>query len=97
VGASVGTLFVLRWLYPHLTPAFRAPVLSYMLVITAMVALAVGTHSESSAPLLLAGAGLFALSDVSVARDQFVQRSFLNRAWGLPTYYLGQLLLAVGA
>lgn len=41
-----------------------------------------------------AGAVLFYLSDLAVARDRFVKSSFLNRALGLPTYYLGQLLLA---
>ncbi len=42
-----------------------------------------------------AGALLFYLSDLMVARQRFVQASYLNRAFGLPTYYLGQLLLAM--
>jgi len=29
-----------------------------------------------------------------VARDRFVAQGFINRAWGLPMYYGGQLLLA---
>jgi hypothetical protein len=37
----------------------------------------------------------FAASDVSVARDRFVREDFLNRAWGLPLYYGGQLLIAL--
>ena len=44
--------------------------------------------------LLLAGAALFFVSDLAVARDKFVGASFLNRAWGLPAYYAGQLLIA---
>jgi hypothetical protein len=34
------------------------------------------------------------LSDLSVARDRFVAPGFVNRAWGLPTYFAAQLLLA---
>jgi uncharacterized membrane protein YhhN len=94
--AGVGTLLVLRWLYPRLTPDFRVPVIGYVVVITAMVALAVGTHARAPAPALVAGAVLFAASDVSVARDQFVERAFVNRAWGLPLYFLAVLLLASG-
>jgi hypothetical protein len=41
------------------------------------------------------GAILFYLSDLAVARQRFVQQSFINRALGLPIYYLGQLLLAM--
>jgi hypothetical protein len=43
---------------------------------------------------LLAGAVLFALSDVFVARDRFVHSGFANRQWGLPLYFLAQLILA---
>ena len=42
-----------------------------------------------------AGAILFYLSDLAVARHRFIHKSFINRALGLPTYYLGQLLLAL--
>ena len=31
----------------------------------------------------------------AVARQRFVRPDFINRALGLPTYYLGQLLLAL--
>lgn len=41
-----------------------------------------------------AGALAFTASDVSVARDRFVQHGFVNRAWGLPFYYAAQLLIA---
>jgi len=40
------------------------------------------------------GAAMFALSDVSVARDRFVAKAFVNRAWGLPLYFAAQLILA---
>jgi len=41
------------------------------------------------------GAILFYLSDLAVARHRFVHESFVNRVIGLPTYYLGQFLLAL--
>jgi uncharacterized membrane protein YhhN len=47
-----------------------------------------------TARLVALGACLFFASDLAVARDKFVARSFVNRAWGLPAYYAAQLLLA---
>jgi uncharacterized membrane protein YhhN len=44
--------------------------------------------------LFAAGALLFFASDLAVARDKFVGASFANKAWGLPAYYGGQLLIA---
>ena len=43
---------------------------------------------------LVVGAVLFFASDLSVARDKFIGRSFANKAWGLPAYYAGQLCIA---
>lgn len=86
---------VLRWLWPHVEPTMRAPVAAYVLVITAMVALAAGTfaaHGDARIPI---GAAAFYLSDLAVARDRFVASRFSNRAWGLPLYFGAQLLLAL--
>lgn len=94
---------VLRWLWPTLG-RMRGPVVAYVAVIAAMVATAVGTALGGSAGvgrppsgLLLAGALLFFVSDLAVARNRFVAPGFVNRAWGLPAYYGGQLLLALGS
>ena len=64
--------------------------IAYVVAITAMVigAIALGN------PRFLAGAALFFASDLAVARDKFVAPGFTNRAWGLPAYYAGQLLIA---
>jgi uncharacterized membrane protein YhhN len=84
-----------RWLWPHLGRR-RFSVLAYVLVISVMVWGGVSAFIESSLPwTAAAGAILFYLSDLAVARHRFVQRSFINRALGLPIYYLGQLLLAL--
>jgi len=37
----------------------------------------------------------FAASDISVARDRFVAPAFINRAWGLPLYYVAQISFAL--
>jgi uncharacterized membrane protein YhhN len=92
VAATAGAYW---WLSPRLG-SMRGPVVAYMVAITVMVvgAIAVQRAAAPGATGLLLGATLFYLSDLSVARDRFVQRAFVNRAWGLPAYYAGQVLLA---
>jgi uncharacterized membrane protein YhhN len=84
----------MRWIWPYLEGAFRWAVLAYVIVIGIMVALAAGASAATGNLALVAGAVLFAISDVFVARDRFVQAGFTNRRWGLPLYFLGQLVLA---
>lgn len=84
----------LRWLWPHLAPAMRTPVLAYVIVISLMGVTAAGACSHVGEPGILIGAGLFYVSDLAVARERFVSASFWNRAWGLPLYYGAQLVLA---
>lgn len=85
---------ILRWLWPHVEKPMRGPVAAYVAVITAMVALAAGTYGAHGDLWILVGAFGFYLSDLAVARERFVQKAFLNRAWGLPLYFGSQLLLA---
>lgn len=85
---------VLRWLAPHLGPPLDRAVRVYMLIIAAMVALAAGASSSTGDLRFAVGALAFAISDLSVARERFVQPSFANLAWGLPLYYAAQLVLA---
>lgn len=90
---AIGAL-ALALLWPRLG-ALRAAVVAYVAVIVAM---AVGAFAAARAgvvpPRFALGAGLFFASDLAVARDRFVARGFANRAWGLPAYYAGQLLIA---
>jgi uncharacterized membrane protein YhhN len=88
----------LRLLWPKLG-TMRVPVIAYVLTIVTMMIAAfaaakVEVVPERNRSLLLVGAALFFASDLAVARDKFVGASFVNRAWGLPTYYAGQLLIA---
>ncbi len=94
---AVVALPVLRWLWPHVEAKMRAPVAAYVIVITAMVALAAGTYGAHGDARLLGGAIAFYLSDLAVARERFVAPGFLNRAWGLPLYFGAQLTLAWAA
>jgi uncharacterized membrane protein YhhN len=92
------SLFAFLWLRPHLK-AMLVPVGIYILVITSMVtgawAVFTGTSlSFGGRCFVLAGAFLFYLSDLFVARNQFVKPDFINRFIGLPLYYLGQFFLA---
>jgi uncharacterized membrane protein YhhN len=85
---------VLRWLDPKLPGEMKVPVLAYIVVITAMVSLAIGFVMAGGPRTALVGATMFYLSDLSVARDRFVVETFLNRVWGHPLYFIGQLFLA---
>jgi len=82
-------------LWPYLG-RLRWAVLGYVTVISIMVWGAAGTivPGEYGGWQRLAGAALFYVSDLFVARNRFVERQFLNRALGLPLYYAGQLILA---
>jgi len=86
---------VWRWLVPHLDDVMRWPVAGYVAVISAMVAVAVGTTAHDIDLRILFGAVAFFVSDLAVARNRFVAAGFVNRAWGLPLYYLAQVLLAL--
>lgn len=82
---------VLAWVWPHLG-SLRVPVVAYVAVIVAMAIAAIAIRDVS--PRFTTGAVLFFASDVAVARDRFVARTFANKLWGLPTYYAGQLCIA---
>lgn len=88
---------VIFWLSPHLSgeaAALAAPVYAYMAVITGMVALSVGARYRGGVWAMVIGAVMFYVSDLCVARQAFVEPSYLNRLIGLPLYFGGQLVLA---
>jgi uncharacterized membrane protein YhhN len=91
-----GSVFL--WLRPHLG-GMKVPVFFYVVIISLMV---IGAWSilidcsltMESRIVIFAGALLFYVSDIFVARDRFLKKEFLNRLIGLPLYYAGQFLLA---
>lgn len=87
-------IMTMGWLWTHMSPTYRAAVGAYIVAIVAMCTLAVNLSSASGIWIYGVGALAFAVSDLSVARDRFVVSSLVNKAWGLPVYYVAQLLLA---
>jgi uncharacterized membrane protein YhhN len=89
---------VFSWLKPNLG-TMLGPVIAYIVIITAM---AIGASALKSNPMLdmtgkilvYAGALLFYVSDIFVARHRFVKREFINRVIGLPLYYTAQFMIA---
>jgi uncharacterized membrane protein YhhN len=101
VGFSAGLVaggWIYFWLKPHLG-SMKLPVLLYIIFISLMVAgawtvLGDGGLSLSGRLMVFTGAVSFYFSDLFVARQRFIQKTYRNRLIGLPLYYLGQYLLA---
>jgi uncharacterized membrane protein YhhN len=92
---GVAAIAAIRWLWPHLGRR-RLPVTAYVVIISIMVWAGLSTWWLGALPgTAAAGALLFYLSDLAVARHRFVHPGFVNRALGLPLYYAGQFLIAV--
>lgn len=94
--AASGAIFI--WLRPHLG-RMLVPVGAYVAVITVMVIGAASVLGERTADLsgrtlVFSGAVLFYVSDIFVARQQFVAGQYLNRLLGLPLYYAAQFMIA---
>ena len=90
-----GGAWIYWWLREGIEDMLRRPVIAYIIVISLMVSVAAGraVDWEEGRWLLLGGAFAFWASDISVARDRFMSAGFLNRLWGLPLYYLAQIML----
>jgi len=91
------TYFVMLWLEPHLSDQLTMPVHAYIGVICIMVIMAFGSRGAGASSLVVVGAVLFFVSDLSVAAQRIVAVDFPTIIWGLPLYYAGQLCLAIGA
>lgn len=87
--------FTLRWLKPFLPAHMKGAVWLYVLVIAAMLLCASMTAGDAKMPLVLCGAIGFAISDLAVARRQFVNPGRINALWGTPLYFFSQMLLAL--
>lgn len=97
VPVAIAALAIAK-LWPHVG-ALRVPVIAYVLAIVVMVIGAFAVMHAGALPYesryrLAVGAVLFFVSDLAVARDKFLVQSIANRAFGLPAYYAGQLLIA---
>jgi len=83
------------WLAPHIPSALGFPVRAYTVIISLMVIMALGTHGRNASVLIVTGAVMFFLSDLSVAALRVVQTEIQTYVWGLPLYYAGQVCLAL--
>lgn len=92
---TAAALAFIRWLWKYLTSFYKIAVPVYLAAITVMTSLAISASGASMSPLLGVGAIAFAVSDVSVALNRFVERKIVNKIWGLPLYYLAQILFAI--
>ncbi len=92
---AIPAVTVHHWLADKVPAELKPAVVAYIGVISVMFALAVATHAREPSLLIVAGAALFWLSDIFVARDRFVQPGFVNRLIGLPLYFTAQVLLAL--
>jgi uncharacterized membrane protein YhhN len=88
-------VLVLLWLAPLVPAGLIWPVRVYTAVISLMVITAFGTLGAGASPLIVAGACLFFISDLSVAATRFADPLFPTYVLGLPLYYAGQLCLAL--
>ena len=93
IAMSIVGFLVWRWLGPH-AEDMTSPVVAYIVVITVMVGMAFAAFGAGATVIIPIGAVLFYASDIAVARNQFVAPGVVNRMWGLPLYYLAQVLLA---
>ena len=95
--AVAAAVAVGAWLEPHVSSSLAAPVQVYTAAITLMVITAVGARGAGAPRLIVAGALMFFVSDLSVAMQRIIETDFPTIIWGLPLYYAGQTCLALGA
>ena len=90
-------VLVLFWLGPHVPAELAMPVRLYTAVISLMVITALGSRGAGASRLIVAGALMFFVSDLSVAMQRIIETDFPTFVWGLPLYYAAQLCFAAGA
>jgi uncharacterized membrane protein YhhN len=95
VAAAAIAVAIAIYLHPHVPQKMRPSVYAYMTVISTMVVLAAGATGAGNTPAILAGAILFYISDIFVARRQFVTHSFKDTAYGNPLYFTAVWLIAL--
>lgn len=90
--ASIFTLpistLIIRWLWPNMPSEFQPLIIAYTTIITTMVIVSAGTNNW-----ILAGAIIFFISDIFVARWKFIGGSE-NAYFCYPLYYTACTLFA---
>ena len=95
----VSFLLIGRMIYlffkEDIPPKLQIPSLTYIMVIGLMMTSILECAWQNQNMLMAGGALCFWCSDISVAHARFKKAGFLNRLWGLPLYYLAQILFAL--
>ncbi len=92
---SVISFCIFYWLYPYVPETDQPFVFAYIIVITAMIVIALGTRTSPIQKVISLGAILFYVSDIFVARRKFVDPSHVNALIYLPLYYASCIVFAV--
>ena len=87
--------YVTLWMLPSMPAELILPVHAYTGVISLMVIAAFGTRGAGAPTLIVVGALMFFVSDLSVASQRILDVEFPTIIWGVPLYYAGQLCLAL--
>lgn len=99
--AAAGIVLALLW--PSVPPALRPAVVAYVVALIAMAAMAASTalRARRGAPAYASfsqaaaiGAGLFVVSDATLAINKFAGPVPLASVWVLTTYWFAQWLIA---
>ena len=99
VPMGVSGLLLARWLWPHVPEYLRVFVAAYIVVISLMVTLAIGTLPRPAGWLIVLGAAAFFCSDIGVASAHFLRGNHgpivgQLKASVAPLYFGGQFMLA---
>ena len=93
------SFFAYRYFQPHMPKTLVYPALAYTSVIGLMMSIALIPAFVLQHYTVAMGAIAFWLSDLAVAKQQFQaeqlhKKGFYVRLWGLPLYYIAQIILA---
>jgi len=94
---SAVAVAVVWWITPHLEPAQKPLSYAYTAVICAMVATAAGAWRNPGGRIALVAAVIFFISDLFVARWQYVGGGRTNAFFCYPLYYTACVLFAWSA
>lgn len=85
------------WLRRYLTAYFKWLVPVYLLLIGVMMTLGMAAGLSTDNYWLFCGSLGFAISDIFVARNRFINKQIINRLIGLPLYYAAQIWIIFAA
>lgn len=92
---SVISFCIFYWLYPYVPESDQPFVFAYIIIITVMIVIALGTKTSAVKKIIAIGAVSFYVSDIFVARRKFVDPSHFNAFIYLPLYYASCIVFAI--